>query len=318
MKKEKLAQTYPINYRVSSFIQELRSRTIESSKLAPECPFILLSDETNINNYYRKDPTSHDLFDRVISKSEASTCPREIGAQLISLVKGYRQIIDARGTNGKINSIEKLLTVGENAVDQRISHNFDTKHWKVVANEYATFILKQIIRKPGLLIDESFLAARLGIDISKSADWSKLLSKLESDVKFKGIFSEGWQRWWAENLVSWWDNLKGAPKNLRNTSATDRVLFLKKKFKLKELVAASPIQRGYSSFFWTVCKARKLPLDPINGFMINAEEPKPWQEVEYISTIAALKKEKYDTVNIHPMELPKYRLLANSFAKKNG
>src|SRR5688572_107723 len=38
-------QDYTINYRVSTLVQELRSRSVESLKLAPECPFILLSDE---------------------------------------------------------------------------------------------------------------------------------------------------------------------------------------------------------------------------------------------------------------------------------
>lgn len=316
--KRKPGQDYSINYRVSSLVQELRSRTVESVRLAPECPFILLSDESNINNYYKKDPTSHDLFDRVISKSEASERPEKIANQLISLVYGYRKIIESRTSTGKISSLDRLLSDNENLIDQRITHAFDTKDWKVAANEYATFILKQVINKPGILINENFLASRLGVDIIGSKDWEKLLSKIPTEVQYTGIFSEGWSRWWANGLNDWWDGINEFPKNLRNIDAASRVKFLKKKYGFSGLVPAKPIQEDYSPFFWTVCKARNLPLDPVNGLMINSEEPKPWQEIEYISTIAAIKKEKFDMgIKVHPIELPKYKLLLKSFTK-NG
>jgi len=314
----KPGQDYTINYRVSTLVQELRSRTVESIKLAPECPFILLSDETNISNYYRKDTTSHDLFDVVISKSEASDHPEEIATKLVSLVDGYKTIIDARSSAGKITSLNKLLSDQDGVVDQRITHAFDTKEWKVAANEYAIFVLKQIINKPGILINEHILAARLGVDINASKDWTKLLDLIPASVKYKGIFCKGWPRWWAQNLNEWWDGVKEFPENLRNIDANERVKNLKTKFSLTRLTAAKPLYKDYSSFFWTVCKARNLPLDPINGFMINANEPKPWQEIEYISTIAALNKEKYHLgLKVHPMELPKYKMLLKVFSQ-NG
>lgn len=305
-------QDYPINYRASTVVQELRSRSSDASNPLGEFPIILLSDESNIKDHYERDESSHDLFDEVYGKDDVSNNPEVFAAQAISLANGYDQIAKLRAKS-KPSSPWVFLgrDISNGVPDIRIDHNFDSKSWRIPIHEYANFILNEIIKHPGILIDEQLLASRLGIDIEASGPtWSKLLSKIPKSAKYMGVFSNGWERWWGKDIEIWWEKTIAPKKSLHDTPASERVKILKTKFTLSGLHAARPIEKNYSEYFWVVCKARNCPLDPVNGFMINEEEPKPWQERQYISLIAAKKKEKYyEGIKVHPLELPRLKAL---------
>ena len=146
------------------------------------------------------------------------------------------------------------------------------------------------MEKQGLLIDEDVLAARLGIDKTSSLDWDSLKVKLSS-ARYNGVFCEGWQRWWAHIVEMWWNNEVISKTSLRSMSAAKRVDYIKETTGLQNLQAAQKIEKCDSDEFWTICKAYNRPLDPVDGLLIEGQDNLyPWQEPEYVSIDAALKK----------------------------
>jgi hypothetical protein len=109
--------------------------------------------------------------------------------------------------------------------------------------------------------------------------------------------------------MEWWNSLPSVEAPLARVGAEQRVGFLRKATKLKRLLASKPIEADYSTLFWTVCAALRKPLDPINGFIIDEKDPKPWQERHYISAKAALQRIQHgEGLRVHPSE--KQRLQA--------
>ena len=147
--------------------------------------------------------------------------------------------------------------------------------------------------KPGPLIDELTLAARLGVDTATSEDWEKLKGKFSKAAKFNGPFGEGWVRWWAALLEVWWRSLDVDMPFLRTTSASERVKLICKHTKLTGLSAAKPIGEGYSETYWTVCQATQKPLDPRDGLIIDQPDAKLWQDKLYVSLEAELTRERH-------------------------
>ena len=152
----------------------------------------------------------------------------------------------------------------------------------------ASFIVKELIGKQGLLINESVLAARVGIDIEKSGDWKKFLDIIK-DTKYQGVFCEGWNRWWKPLLEEWWDSI--SKENIRSITAERRVEIIKSATGLSDLFPADKIEKCTSDEFWTVCQGYNRPLDPIDGLTLAGQDNLyPWQEPLYVSIDAALKR----------------------------
>ena len=150
------------------------------------------------------------------------------------------------------------------------------------------FILRELINKQGLLIDEEVLAARMGIDKDSSEDWSILLEIINS-TKYTGVFSEGWQRWWMPLIEEWFESI--TTDNWRSLSARERVEIITKKTGLSRLTFAEKINKSTSDEFWTVCQGYHTPIDTIDGLIIDGQENLyPWQEPLYVSIEAALKR----------------------------
>lgn len=92
-------------------------------------------------------------------------------------------------------------------------------------------------------------------------------------------------------VETWWDNEVIHATSLRSLSAPNRVDYIKESMGLEELQSAQRIEKCDSDEFWTICKAYNRPLDPIDGLLIEGQDNLyPWQEPEYVSIDAALKK----------------------------
>jgi hypothetical protein len=267
---------------------------------------VLLSTFDKLRQSYNRDETSHDLFDRIYTKENVGEEAQRISAELCALVKGYRRIIDGRDSHIPLHQLLGLPECYASVLDVRMKEIFPEDEPKPT-HKYALFILKELIDVPGPLIDELVLAARLGIDIEHSEDWERLKSEFLNSCAYQGPFSEAWPRWWSILLEQWWGTLEGAAEPLPFLNASARVEILKKNIRLEGLQAAEPIEQGYSSKFWTICQARKHPLDPMDGFMIQSREHHPWQERQYVSKIAALYREKFsEGLKIHVLEKENY------------
>lgn len=271
------------NYRGTSLAQEIRTRQKEKS--IKEFPIILFSANDKITQSLEN--SGRNLFDVFIEKDSITSADiyiKEYIPKLIALAEGYRTI------NLSAENLSKVLSIDIGVVDERFVselNNLANNPSHVIAN----FLINELLLKQGLLIDEWTLAARLGVDIEQSSeDWKQVLSSL-NEALYKGVFYQGWKRWWMPIIEIWWNKTIHAETYLRATSASDRVEYIKKELKLTKICPSKKIQKSDSDEFWTVCKGYNRPLDPVDGLMIDRQENLyPWQDPDYVSVEAALHR----------------------------
>jgi len=293
-----------LDYSAISVSSELRA--LSARKEIPSFPIILCSTIDKIKETYKSDKTSHDLFDYTFKKAEEPNYEK-FSKKLCSLAKGYKDLPYEKF------SLETIFNRSDlNSLDQRIFERFYNQDI-IVPYDFAYFAVKTLFHCTNPLIKETTLAARLGVDISKSNEaWGKLLTKFEN-CKYSGLFSDGWDRWWADLINIQLKLITG--KNFSFLKAEERVGILSEIFSIEGLVAAFPIQNNASSEFWTICEALKLPLDPLEGVKIKlSHELKPWQEPKYISLFAAAERIGVDKgIEPHYTELDRVTAFKNGF-----
>ena len=268
-----------------------------------DIPIVLFSTDKKLRETYFRDMTSNNIFDRFLTKDNT---PNNAIKKLISLAKGYQIISTEKDFNN-------LLKIDILNLDSRIFSRF-IQSSNIPTHEYAQMILKDLIYAKGVLINEKYLASRLGIDKDNSTDWDKVKEKFIK-AKYKGVFSDGWDRWWMFEVDNIFEDISNT--YLSYLDAKERVAILKEKLNLENLVFALPIEskdgsvKNHSYRYWTVCKALAKHLDPMEGFRVYAtSEPKPWQEYEYVSLQALLDEELLidKDIKVHSLDEEKYFL----------
>ena len=274
-------------YRAPALAQEVRTRAAE--KRTGEFPIVLWSFDRRLDAY-RRDRTGHDLFDLTVIKEDLTnkSIVQEVGMKLLSLVNGYeaiRQIRDdEKRRRGWFYRLLGFGTAGEaSSLDPRILEQFDYPALKRPVHEYAGFIIHHLLDVTGPLIDQSVLAARLGLDIEKSSDAQALFEGAFLQAKYTGPFDDGWSRWWAFRVEEIWNNLGSPAGSLRSLRAEERINHLKDVTGLRGLRAAAPLHPEYSTRYWTVCWKLKKPLDPHDGLLVNDDRSHPWQDERFVS-----------------------------------
>ncbi len=288
-------------YKGTTVAQDLRTRMSEGE--VTSVPIVLWSVESKLRQSFVGDDTAHDLFDRIYDKeTNVAENPDLVALELQILVDGYRSIRGAIETGKGLMEMLSLKDAVKDICDPRIEERFlDDKPHSV--HEYAGFILKELISHQGPLIDEEVLAARLGVDITRSRGWHRLVESLPEEARYKGVFSGAWRRWWAAGVKEWWDTDKEWPKPIQRISASQRVLALRASMDIQQLEFARPIKEDYSTCYWTICQALRKPLDPVDGLMVYKGELKSWQEPLYVSVHAALERIGKDKgLIVHPLE----------------
>jgi hypothetical protein len=278
-------------FNATSLAQELRS--VAARGEIPTFPIVLCSTEEKIKDTYSSDKTSHDLFDYKISKSNPKPDWQKLSQKLFSLANGYKWL------NGTKPNLEQVFGITDTSkLDQRIledTYSFSTEY------DSAHFVIKNFFHQRNPLINEKVLAARLGIDLVATPveDWNKLLDGLFKGAKYSGLFSDGWQRWWTDTIVSIFAEISG--ERLSFLNAADRVKILREKSGIESLIDAKPIKFCNSTEFWSICEGFKVPIDPLEAFKISTSFGlKPWQESKYISLLAILEREGYTDRGLRP------------------
>lgn len=276
-------------YRGSTMAQELRTLAKEN-KFKNDFPIVLISANDNIEKSL--DQTSIDLFDYVINKNKLEQIGGITYATLRNKLKwlsdGYHFL------NQCDKNIEAILNVKELSVlDFRFIDEFNKLINKPV-HVIARFLTKELIERPSFLINENYLAARLGID-KASGDWATLLDKFLKNYEYRGAFSNYYRRWWMYEIQSFWDEKISQDCNLRNLSAEKRVELITEKTGLKKLSPIKRQEKSKSDSFWTICKVTQVAIDTIDGFIIaNQDDLFPWQEKEYVCLNEALRPSNID------------------------
>lgn len=196
------------SYNGSGLAQLLRDK----ASVMPEhdFPIVLISSEEKLQRFYRPDGTAHDLFDYIFKKGEVADNPTPFKEQLISLCKGYVALKSVWG-DARLSVFgladEELVNIAK----QELRMSLLSAGAPHIA---ARTILKDLIDRPGILLSDNELAARLGV-----ATLEPLLHTLvEQQIQYKGVFSEGWRRWWAHRFDDWAIDLFGArPTTLTGT-----------------------------------------------------------------------------------------------------
>lgn len=295
-------------YKGSSLAQEIRN--LAKAGTIKEAPIVLLSATINIEKYF--DRTNEDLFDLIVSREKLNDADLFISMRqkLISLSIGYELISKCKNENNNLTELFKYNLEKENV-------RFLGEMKTVIENPAHTisnFIIKNLLEKSGILIPENILATRLGIDCSKSTDWDKVLEKFNK-FNYKGVFSEGWKRWWMSGLENWWSSELQIEKSLRSTKASDKVSLLKEKLELSELVPLEKVEKAKSETFWTNCVGSGVAIDTVDGLLITGQDRYfPWQDKFYVSIDEALKpKGKENWKKLSPSEEFKLELLKKQY-----
>lgn len=256
-------------------------------------PIVLCSTEEKIKQTYDSDRTSHDLFDYKLSKSNPEPDWIKISTKLKSLAEGYQWIQAEKREPAEIIGISNLENIDERITQKLLGFS--------VAYDFTHFVIKNFFHQTNPLISERILAARLGVDLVKTPPevWESLSLSILDTLRYKGLFAEGWKRWWANDLVDWFKSISG--ENLAFLNAKSRIDILSKEFGLESLAIAEPIKFCTSSEFWTICEGYKVPIDPLEGFKVHTTaDLKPWQENKVISLLAILEREGFVDRGIKP------------------
>lgn len=267
-------------FRGTALAQEIRTRQKEKSM---RCfPIVLFSANDNLQGSL--DSLGKDLFDICINKTNIQVDDfAGYSKKLLDLTEGYHVL-------NKTMELDKVLEMSLDYIDSRVCEAYEHIKNNESIPVIAQFVINQVIEHQGVLIDEQMLAARLGIDIEKSAaDWTALLHEL-SFAQYKGVFYNGWPRWWMSSIEQWWNEHISQSDYLRSTPASKRVTLLSSQLGL-HLIPATKTPMSYSEKFWTVCRGSNRPLDPNDGFLIiNQDNLYPWQDKGFVSVDTALNK----------------------------
>lgn len=292
------------DYTASEFAQHIRT-LVTKGELKKDLPIILFSTDEKLQQVYSTDLSSHNLFDRYLTKVNT---PKNASKKLFALAKGYREIEEKRDLEKEYPEIIKEILKLDNfyLIDERIFSRFSEKTATIPPHEYAQVILKDLIYTNGTLIQENILAARLGFSIDDNIDvWDEIKSLFNS-AKYEGVFSDSFNRWWVKKIEEIFEEITG--HYLAELDADKKVEILSKLIG-KEIISSEPIKHNSSKYYTTVCKAYNKPLDEMEGFRVyTSKEPKSWQEYEYFSLDAFLEK-KLDEKNIKVHTSDRERLI---------
>lgn len=282
-------------YTAPSLATGIRTKCFAENGFKNAFPIFLISSTSNLNKYYDSDTSSHDLFDYTFYKTSIGDKGKEYELMILSITQAYKAIQENK------TDFNKLLGLNsDNEIQNKV---FTTKFLSgegTSISEISQYIFNEILNKSGVLINEDVLAARLGIDYKKSGDWKELIDKL-NNFKYVGIFKDSFERWWANDVLNWW-NLNFS-KSLIQLTALERTNLLKEKFSLPNLVDAQPIDKTTSTKFWTICQAYKRPLDPKDGFLLDGNLIHSWQDKRYLSLQSILERDaKAQGLLVHPAE----------------
>lgn len=239
-------------YKGSALAQHLRDESI--SQPGSDFSIVLVSAEMNISNIYEPDRTAHDLFDRVYPKEQIEKKRPEVQRELISLGAAY-STLRLMAPNFEVAAI---LSLNEDEEDRVISQDLRFPIETAAAPHIVVrTVLKTIILQPGLLLDNADAAAILGVEQSSFEGLAPVLEK--AGLKYEGLLSAGWQRWWSHRLEDWADQIFEA--RATSLSAAKRAELLNRRFRTTAVPAPSPWNEATDELVAVACGVCRRPVE---------------------------------------------------------
>ena len=258
---------YGGDFRAGGLAQNLREAFLDHPE--KDAPIVLLSTESNIRNLFQPDRTAHDLFDRWFLKSQVQdpdANERErVFRSLKGLIAAYAAIKALRDQLTGDDAVQRLLnlpldefgvvqTRGLKPLLVNASDQLEATH------HVARQIFNQLILRPGILLDEATLRARLGISEQDNEGFNALSAKASFDsFLYEGVFSEGWQRYWRHRLNRWIDEVFREP--LSGLTGVQRVNLINETFELSVNPAVSRWSETPDEYFAVACRVCNNPTE---------------------------------------------------------
>lgn len=233
-------------YKGSGLAQLLRDKA--SVQPLQDFPIVLISAEEKFEQFYRPDSTAHDLFDRTYGKVYASENSSQVKSELLALCSGYRLL-------KSIWTADRLSVFGLDGAEREVVESQELRTMAQVAAPHimARVILRNIIDRPGILLSDAEIAAKLGL-----SEIGPLEEKLvANNLMYDGIFHQGWRRWWAHRFADWATDLFG--QRPVNMLGSERRALLEAKFNLTLSPAESTWNRSQDERFAFACAACDRP-----------------------------------------------------------
>ncbi|MDX1906970.1 MAG: hypothetical protein SF053_08025 [Bacteroidia bacterium] len=274
-------------FRAPEFAQAVRSSAADRNRTIrlKDVPIVLTSSDIKIVESFSGDKVGKDLFDWRMLKEEIPDRYKFFAEKLVCLAKAYTETNVPYENPQK--ALSKLLGISDSELDVAVSSDFGTKDTFFPLHEYILFIERELIERPGLLVDEETFAARLGIslptvkeDIIQTEEWNKIKGTF-SNASYTGVLSCSFKRWWGQKVNEYFQELTN--QSIVTIDARTRVALLKEKLNLQSIEVAKPIEGNRSYRYWSICEAQQEPLDPLEGLRITEPEPKSWQSHRYLS-----------------------------------
>lgn len=284
-------------YTATSLAQWISSYVVAESKAAK--PLVLLSNDLKCANF-KEDITSHDLFDVVLERSGGLEWER-VAHLLEVLADDYDNL-----NKDKDKKLTNLLHNDNIDITATYFAPFlDVATFNV--SQFASFVLNDLFKHPGLLISEALLAARFGVDMEKSGDaWKIFKEKYLSVARYRGVFEQVAECYWNKKSQQVFTELSGG-KSAASMTTIQRVAAIKEHTEdAKDLVGYEPDEKEVSIYCWAIDEVTGKPLDASTGYMLQEEGGlKSWQEPRFLSfdTIESGNKGDYCLV---PSELERY------------
>lgn len=248
-------------YRASALAQQIRDRAIDQP--SSDLPLILLSQEDYIKRIFHADSTAEDLFDLVISKEELVTAEplRQAAVRITSLATAYKTIqASFTKNNNKPVAPSVLLGLDSHEAELVLNHQAIREIAKIqYPHQIISKIMALLIQRPGILLSDGHLLARLGVS-PDSPNIPQLKAKLlDLKLGYRGLLSDGWPRWWWHRVDAWGKKILSA--SLGSLAGSERVAKLSNALQIELKPAASKWSKSSDEYFWVACSSCDHPTE---------------------------------------------------------
>jgi hypothetical protein len=260
-------------------------RAAQHRETIPSFPIVRFSYRDKVAANIGRDPSSDDYFDLAIEKdrlSDAGIIPgvqqKLVGVSAIYAAAGESNILALLGLD-----TDQWETWGNAAFEEQ---------FRVADRTYVRArLIVQALVQPGILISEAYLAIRLGVEPTSNG-WDGLREAL-SGLRYAGVASADFPRWWARGLENWWEEL-GVGTPLAAATIDIRHQTLTTKFEgLTPLTmpAGSPGDRPWRACALTMEEAGTIfPIDPARAVRFTDRSTTPeWLDPTYAALGPALR-----------------------------
>jgi hypothetical protein len=248
------------------------------------------------------DPSSDDLFDLRISKNELVAYYASVQRRLNGVKRVYDQVASFISLDDQ--ALDALLGL---TPQQREEWSHPALHTRLADGRQTTVhvavgsFMRGLLLSQGLLVDETLLAIRLGLDREGSGGaWTRLLEELTS-FKFNGTAHEEFERWWARGLEDWWLGISEG-NSLASLTILQRHELLCNHFRLNGLRPLTMPEGSAGDRPWRLCtlnleadQPQHVPIDPSASVRLTprVDQP-PWVDPQYAALGSALRAENDD------------------------